>query len=175
MIASLGTAKSGRYYAGTLFVSTTNPIEDGALMRDEYVIEVPADFKPDEINVIVKGLTNFNASKANGEEPRYLVITIRDKDQTIVGGLFGATYLGWLQVIAVWMSDSLRGKGHGTRLMCRAEAEALKRQCPRVFLETLSFQALPFYKKLGYKVVSEIADFPPGGSRYALTKMLTSQ
>ena len=141
-------------------------------MQDEYVIEVPAELKPSDMNVIVKGLSEFNAAQANGEMPRYLVITVRDKDQTIVGGLVGATYLGWLQVSAVWMSDALRGKGYGTRLMRRAEAEALERQCPRVFLETLSFQALPFYEKIGYKVVNEIADFPPGGARYALTKML---
>lgn len=100
------------------------------------------------------------------------MITVRDKDQTIVGGLVGATYLGWLQVSALWIPDALRGKGYGTRLMRRAEAEALERQCPRVFLETLSFQALPFYKKLGYTVVNEIVDFPPGGARYAFTKML---
>lgn len=99
-------------------------------MQDEYVIEVPADLKPSDMNVIVKGLSEFNAAQANGEMPRYLVITVRDKDQTIVGGLVGATYLGWLQVSAVWMSDALRGKGYGTRLMRRAEAEALERQCP---------------------------------------------
>jgi hypothetical protein len=41
-----------------------------------------------------------------------------------------------------------------------------------VFLETLSFQALPFYEKLGYTVFSRLDDFPPGGARYALTKSL---
>lgn len=41
-----------------------------------------------------------------------------------------------------------------------------------MFLETLSFQALPFYEKLGYQVVGRIANFPPGGARYALTRML---
>lgn len=54
-------------------------------MQDEYVIEVPADLKPSDMNVIVKGLSEFNAAQANGEMPRYLVITVRDKDQTIVG------------------------------------------------------------------------------------------
>lgn len=141
-------------------------------MQDDYLIEVPTDLQPGDMNMIVNGLSEFNATKAGGEMPRYLLVTVRDKDQAIVGGLLGATYLGWLQVSAVWMSDALRGKGYGTRLMQRAEAEARERQCPRVFLETLSFQALPFYEKLGYKVVNEIADFPPGGVRYALTKML---
>jgi GNAT superfamily N-acetyltransferase len=56
--------------------------------------------------------------------------------------------------------------------MAVAEGEALRRGCPRAFLETYSFQALQFYEKLGYTVVSQIQDFPPGGTRYALTKVL---
>jgi ribosomal protein S18 acetylase RimI-like enzyme len=141
-------------------------------MQDEFLIETQTDIKPADVNVIVKALTEFNASKANGEIPSYLVITVRDREQNIVGGLVGATYLGWLQIQAVWVSEELRGKGYGTRLMQQAEDQARDRHCPRVFLETLSFQALPFYEKIGYKIMSQIADFPPGGTRYALTKML---
>jgi GNAT superfamily N-acetyltransferase len=141
-------------------------------MQDEFLIETQTDIKPADVNVIVKALTEFNASKANGEIPCYLMITVRDWEQNVVGGLVGATYLGWLQIQAVWVSEVLRGKGYGSRLMQRAEDEARERHCPRVFLETLSFQALPFYEKIGYKIVSQIADFPPGGTRYALTKML---
>lgn len=141
-------------------------------MHDELMIEVQNDVKPDDVNTIVKGLKEFNASQAGGDTPDYVVITVRDDALNVVGGLVGATYLGWLQIQAVWMSEALRGRGYGTRLMGHAEAVGRERGCPRVFLETLSFQALPFYEKLGYEVVSRIADFPPGGARYALTKML---
>ncbi|WP_075795900.1 GNAT family N-acetyltransferase [Massilia putida] len=141
-------------------------------MHDEFPIEVQADVKSADVNTIVKALTEFNASHAGGDTPHYLVITVRDRERNVVGGLVGATYLGWLQIQAVWISEALRGKGYGTRLMRQAEDQARERRCPRVFLETLSFQALPFYEKLGYQVVSRIADFPPGGARYALTKML---
>lgn len=144
-------------------------------MQDEFIIETQKDIKPADVNVIVKALTEFNASKANGETPSYLLITVRDREQNVVGGLVGATYLGWLQVQAVWVSEVLRGKGYGSRLMQQAEDEARARHCPKVFLETLSFQALPFYEKIGYKVVSQIADFPLGGVRYALTKMLHAE
>jgi GNAT superfamily N-acetyltransferase len=58
--------------------------------------------------------------------------------------------------------------------MREAEQEAVRRGCPRVFVETLSFQALPFYEKCGYTVFSRLPDFPPGGCRYALTKTLDS-
>ena len=59
--------------------------------------------------------------------------------------------------------------------MREAEKEALQRGCPRVFLETLSFQALPFYEKCGYVIFSKLIDFPPGGARYALTEKLVEQ
>jgi ribosomal protein S18 acetylase RimI-like enzyme len=144
-------------------------------MPGEFLIKTEADINPADVTAIVQGLTEFNALKANGDIPRYLVIAVRDTEQKVVGGLVGATYLGWLQIQAVWVSEALRGKGYGSRIMQQAENEARERDCPRVFLETLSFQALPFYEKIGYKVVSQIADFPPGGTRYALTKMLHAE
>jgi len=61
-------------------------------------IDVQTDVKPADVNIIVKALTEFNASQAGGETPDYLAITVRDDAQDLVGGLVGATYLGWLQI-----------------------------------------------------------------------------
>lgn len=141
-------------------------------MKQDYVVSIESEPKAGDMGAIVKGLGEFNASKAGGEMPKYLLITVRDTEGAVVGGLLGATYLGWLQVQAVWLPDELRGRGYGSALMDEAEKEAIRRGCPRVFLETLSFQALPFYEKLGYAVFSRLPDFPPGGARYALTKTL---
>lgn len=141
-------------------------------MEKEYVVTVESEPKPGDMSAVVKGLTEFNASKAGGERPNYLLITVRDPAGAVVGGLLGATYLGWLQIQAVWLPEELRGQGYGSALMDAAESEAIRRGCPRIFLETLSFQALSFYEKRGYSVFSRLPDFPPGGARYALTKML---
>jgi GNAT superfamily N-acetyltransferase len=136
--------------------------------------EVALEAKPHhgDMGLVVKGLTEFNKQHAGGEAPNYLLVTVRDDQGAVVGGLVGATYLGWLQVQAVWLPDALRGRGYGTELMAIAEQEAMRRGCPRAYLETLSFQALPFYEKLGYTVFSRLPDFPIGGARYALTKSL---
>ncbi len=125
-----------------------------------------------DMQALVKGLTAYNAAQANGETPDYLVATVKDDGGKLVGGLLGATYLGWLQIQVVWLDDSVRGQGYGSELMAIAEREGLRRGVQHVFVETLSFQALPFYEKLGYTVFSRLADFPPGGARYALTKKL---
>jgi GNAT superfamily N-acetyltransferase len=128
---------------------------------------------PADMQVVMQGLLAYNASRADGETPAYLFVAARDEDGTVRGGLIGGTYLGWLQVQAIWLEEGARGQGRGGALLDAAEAEAVRRGCPRVFLETLTFQALPFYEKRGYTIVSRVDDFPPGGgSRYALTKML---
>jgi GNAT superfamily N-acetyltransferase len=141
-------------------------------MESTYSIALEAKPQANDMSVVVKGLTEFNSQQSGGDTPNYLLVTVRDNQGTVVGGLLGATYLGWLQIQAVWLPETLRGLDYGTKLMAVAEQEALRRGCPRVFLETLSFQALPFYEKLGYTVFSRLPDFPVGGTRYALTKNL---
>jgi GNAT superfamily N-acetyltransferase len=142
-------------------------------MESKYVVTLEAKPLPGDMSVVVKGLTEFNRQQTGGAVPNYLLVTVRDDQGTVVGGLVGATYLGWLQIQAVWLPDALRGRDYGTELMAIAEQEAVRRGCPRVYLETLSFQALPFYEKRGYTVFSRLPDFPVGGARYALTKSLS--
>jgi len=137
-----------------------------------YKIAVEAEPDGGDIAALVQGLTAFNAAHLDGEVPDYLLITIRDTEGKLLGGLLGATYVKWLQVQVVWMEDALRGGGYGSQLMALAEQEALRRGCSNAFVETFSFQALPFYERCGYKIFSGLPDFPPGGTRYALTKAL---
>ena len=143
-------------------------------MHSTYNITLEAEPQESDINAIVTGLVEFNSLHTDGATPEYLLATVRDDGGMLVGGLLGATYLGWLQVHSVWLPDSLRGRKYGTDLMAIAEKEALRRGCMSAFLETFNFQALPFYEKCGYTVFSRLPDFPVGGARYALTKSLSS-
>jgi len=80
-------------------------------MRAEFVIELQTDPTSSDMAVIVAGLTDYNASQADGEVPEYLILVVRDADLNVVGGLVGSTYLGWLQIHVVWMPDALRKRG----------------------------------------------------------------
>ncbi|MDB5748051.1 MAG: family N-acetyltransferase [Massilia sp.] len=141
-------------------------------MSDEYQVAIEAEPDPDDMQALVQGLTEFNAAHLGGEVPEYLLATVREASGTLAGGLLGATYLGWLTIQVLWLNESARARGHGSALVAQAEAEALRRGCKRSFVETLDFQALPFYEKHGYVVHSRIDGFPPGGARYALIKEL---
>jgi GNAT superfamily N-acetyltransferase len=105
-------------------------------------------------------------------EPIPLDIVIRNEVGEIVGGLIGSTYWGWLEVNVLWVADGLRRLGYGRTLLRMAEAEARTRNCSHVMLTTYSFQARGFYEKEGYRVVGEMADYPPGAAYYWMRKDL---
>jgi GNAT superfamily N-acetyltransferase len=141
-------------------------------MDSKYDLALEAEPKPGDMKAIVQGLLLFNSLHTGGATPNYIVITVRDADKAVVGGLVGATYLGWLQVQAVWLPDELRGQGYGSALLAAAEEEAVRRGCANACLETFGFQALAFYEKRGYVVFAQLSDFPPGGAKYFLAKPL---
>ena len=105
-------------------------------------------------------------------EPTPLDILIKDAAGEILGGLIGSTYWGWLEVNVLWIAEGLRRLGHGRTLLRMAEAEARTRGCAHVMLTTYSFQARGFYEKEGYRVVGEMAGYPPGAVYYWMRKNL---
>jgi ribosomal protein S18 acetylase RimI-like enzyme len=97
---------------------------------------------------------------------------LKTVDGEWLGGLIGNIWGGWLHVTHLWLAAPARRRGHGTRLMRAAEAYAVARGCRRATLETGSYEARPFYEKLGYRVFAELDDYPPGYTKYFLRKEL---
>lgn len=129
---------------------------------------------PEELLIVGDGLTQYNLSKTGIGDTTPLTFFVRDAKGSIVGGVHG-NYAGsgWLYISMLWLDESVRGSGYGSRLMEHIEREAIKRGCTDAYLDTFSFQAPEFYKKLGYAIFGELKDFPPGHSRIFLTKRLT--
>jgi len=120
---------------------------------------------------IFKELRAFNARHLGKLDYKPLTITVREGTE-IIGGLSGQTALGWLYVEVLWVSDARQRKGLGAALMAKAEAEARKRGARNAWLNTFSFQAPTFYKKLGYKEFGRLDDYPAGHSHHWMTKAL---
>jgi N-acetylglutamate synthase-like GNAT family acetyltransferase len=51
-----------------------------------------------------------------------------------------------------YVEEEYRGCGIGTQLMQHALTYGRKNQCPFAFVETMSFQALDFYQKIGFRL-----------------------
>ncbi len=101
-----------------------------------------------------------------------LRIVLRDAAGAIQGGLLGMTTWRWLWVRNLAIAPGLRGQDIGSRLLAAAEAEAARRGCVGVRLDTYSFQARGFYVKRGYTETGRIEGCPPGHTRYTMIKRL---
>jgi GNAT superfamily N-acetyltransferase len=112
---------------------------------------------------------------ANGGDDAHetfaLLLRAPDRDE-VIGGLYGKISYRWLLIDLVSVPEQMRGQGIGERLMRMAEDIAQKKNCIGIWLETFSFQAPGFYRKLGYSEFGRLADYPPGHTRLYYQKTL---
>ncbi len=130
---------------------------------------------PAAIQAVRDGLIAYNRVQAPDVAFQPLSIVLRDPTGRVVGGLLGATYWGWLVIQVLWVDDGLRGHGHGRTLLTMAEREARRRGCHHAHLDTMSFQARPFYEHAGYTVFGTLRDLPQGHSRFFMQKALAGE
>jgi ribosomal protein S18 acetylase RimI-like enzyme len=126
--------------------------------------------KEDEAFVIAQ-TRRYNRAFADNDH-KSLCVFARDEMSSIIGGLTGRTYWQYLEISFLWVDEKFRGQGYATKLINAAEAEARARGCERVFLDTLSFQALGFYLKLGYIEFGRLPGFSGKYDRHFLHKRL---
>jgi GNAT superfamily N-acetyltransferase len=141
-------------------------------MQSEYRIE-PVEKPTDEMwNVIGGGINQYNHQHGGPEGFQRVCFVLNGPNGEVAGGLIGDIYWGWFNINLMFVKEELRGHGYGHQLLVQAETEARNRDAKHVFLDTFSFQAPEFYKRHGYRVFGELQNFPPGFTRYYMTKEL---
>lgn len=96
----------------------------------------------------------------------------RDDDGKIIGGLRATCCWNTLHIELTWVSKEARGYGVGSDIVKKAELFALEHGFEQALLESTSWQAKPFYEKLGYQLMGSIKDYPKGHTCHFLTKKL---
>ena len=121
---------------------------------------------------MLDGLREFNAPFIGQPNLAPIGIFVRDENTGApIGGLVGHVKYRWLYVAKLWLPESLRGQGWGSRVLRTAEAEAWRRECLGVYLDTFEYQALPFYQRLGYELYGTLDGYPPGYRQYYVRKL----
>ncbi len=126
----------------------------------------------EEIAFVNSALAKFNEEKVGADNHELLNIVEYDENNSIIAGILGGTYWGWLHIDILWVAEKCRKQGIGSKLLKAAEEEAQKRGCHSVHLDTMSWQAPEFYKKHGYKIISELENIPAGNKKFHLIKEL---
>lgn len=125
---------------------------------------------------ITDRLVEYNLSRVPLRQPEAFVDIVRkavDGDGNTVGGCIAEIYC-WnvMYVDILWVDESARGQGLGTRLLGEVEEIARARGCTLVHLDTFDFQAKDFYLRHGYRLFGVLEGCPEGHCRYYLSKNL---
>ena len=142
------------------------------MLQNDFEFVVDADPQPEASNVIGRGIHEHLVS-IFGEVQEGRLLVLAKSDGETVGGASGSWgSFGWLYVGGLWVNEKIRGRGLGSRLLAMIETEGIRRGCKNVYLDTMTFQAPDFYKRLGHSVFGELEDFPTGHSRVFFRKKL---
>ncbi len=123
---------------------------------------------------IERGLTDHNASRVGRDPSRPLWIACRDEHGRLVAGARCVVMWRWLLLDWLWVEEARRRQGLGSLVLGRAEEAGAAAGCTGAFLNTFSHQSPDFYRRHGYVAFGELADLPPGETRYWMSKRIAT-
>ena len=126
----------------------------------------------EHIRFLEEKLYEFNVQATGISDGNPLGPSMRATDGSLIGGVSGWTWGGTCYIRYLFVRANMRNQRHGTTLMHAVEKEAKFRGCQQIVVETHDFQAPGFYQKLGFQVISHVADYPRGHQYLTLVKRL---
>lgn len=125
------------------------------------------------IDFFDKRIEEFNVERWEIKEKKPIAVKVTNSEGNVVGGAAGKTFGAWLLLDNLWVAEDLRGNDIGTSILQKIESAAKGRGCKFVLLETLNFQAKPFYEKYDYQVQWIQNHYPRDGRKYFMIKELS--
>lgn len=135
-------------------------------------LTIEEDDSEEAARAVRDGLTAFNRKAVNFPDPIPANVVVRDNDGNIRGGVVGRVAHDTVYIDLVWLDDALRGEGLGRAMLEQAENRARRLGARIAWLYTLSWQARPFYERLGYTVFGEMPFADGAHRRFFMRKNL---
>jgi ribosomal protein S18 acetylase RimI-like enzyme len=135
-----------------------------------YQISYEPNPKSEDIQLLNDGISDEAKKKKKMKPLGFFGFFIRDENKKIIGGCNTCNLYGCLYIDQLWLDESLRGKGYGRQLMQKAEDHAKESGCHFMAVNTFDWEALDFYKKLGFYVEFERKGFDKNSVFYFLRK-----
>lgn len=135
-------------------------------------IQYDARPSPELADLLFQGI-NAESAKAKGMRPiESFGFFLRDDSNTVAGGITCVLLFGCLYTDMLWIDERYRGQGWGSKLMALAETLAKDHQCTFATVNTMDWEALPFYQKLGYEIEFTRTGYEKNSTMYLLRKSL---
>ncbi|HTH98212.1 MAG TPA: GNAT family N-acetyltransferase [Stellaceae bacterium] len=124
-----------------------------------------------DVAVLERGLHAYEAARLGPPGHGHFAVLLRDDRDRVIGGVDGHVMWRRLFIKTVWLPETVRGRGWGTRLMQEVEREARRRACLSIWLTALGPRACHFYRRLGFEVIGVLEDYVLGEPLYTLHKI----
>ncbi|MEU9143952.1 GNAT family N-acetyltransferase [Streptomyces sp. NPDC048349] len=115
---------------------------------------------------------NFPATGTTAADQGSLSVKYVDDAGELIGGLTAWTWGGLLGIEMLWIRETSRGDGWGSKLLTAAEEEARQRGCDRACVSSFTFQAPGFYQRHGYVETGRTRGIPGGAEDVHMFKQL---
>jgi GNAT superfamily N-acetyltransferase len=130
------------------------------------------DPNPTDIRILEDRLYEFNVQATGHSDGELYGIFLRDENGRVIGGADGWTWGATCYVRHLYLPETMRGQGVGTKLMDLIEREALARGCEMIVLESHDFQAPEFYRRRGFVATGSVDGYPRGHRNFTFVKTL---
>lgn len=137
-----------------------------------YTIRYEENPNYDDLTILGNGIADYAKEKKGHKPLQPFAFFVRDDANEIKGGINGVLIFGFIHIDQLWLSPNYRGKGIGTELMKRAEQFGKQNDCFYATVNTMDWEALDFYKRLGYDVEFERRGYLKDSIFYFLRKPL---
>ncbi len=123
-----------------------------------------------DLDALGKGIMHYAKLKKGQSPIEFFSFFIRDEQEKILGGCNGNTLYGALYIDQIYVTESLRNQDYGSKLIHAAEQFGKEKGCTFATVNTMDWEALGFYKKLGYTIEFERHGFSHDSVFYFLRK-----
>lgn len=123
-----------------------------------------------DVEILANGLAD-HAKQVRGQSPaEEFVFFALDDGGNKIGGCYGVLYYGCLCIYKLWIAPEFRSQGLGQTLVQQAEKFGNENGCLFYSVSTMDWEALDFYKKIGYYVEFERHGYLKDSILYELRK-----
>jgi GNAT superfamily N-acetyltransferase len=91
-------------------------------------------------------LFRSNTERIGDGKTEAICIAARNAENDIVGGVHGEVYWGWLNILVLWVTPSLRRQGLATRLLAQIEDQAVARRCHGIYLGSVREEQWSYFR-----------------------------
>lgn len=141
------------------------------LICDEVIIDESAN--PAARTFLKNGVVDYNKRYLGEWKPKPFSIYIRNAEGDIIAGVCGDYIKAYTRINWTWVHEDYRSRGVGRRVLNTLEEFAREKGCRYMQLDTMDFQAKPFYLRLGFFVVATLPNWINGHECYIMRKELS--